>query len=164
MKKTAIIYLLLGGLSVLQVMYYYPKLPTTVATHFGADGSADSWASKENFAYLSIGIVVIIAILFLGITFLIPRLPPSMINLPNKEYWLAPERKKESFASVSACVVWMGGATIVLLLAVIQLSIRANLAAEQTLSGAVWGLIVLYGLFSIVSVVRLYLRFTKIPD
>ena len=163
MRRAATAYLFLSGLSVLQVVYYYPKLPATVASHFGAAGKPNGWASKGVLAGLDIGMVLLLAATFLSIDILIARIPDSLVHMPNKDYWLAPERKKQTHAAVSSFMLWMGCATIVFLLAVFQLLIQANLSEDRTLGVAIWVFLGLYAVFTVVWLARFLLRFVRVP-
>ena len=163
MKRAVTAYLFLSGLSALQVAYYYSKLPATVASRFDAFGNPDGWTSKGVVACLDIGTILFLAVTFLSIHFLIGRIPDSLINMPNKKYWLAPERKTRTHAAISSSMLWMGCATIVFLLAVFQLIFQANLSEDQTLGVAMWVFLGLYVVFTVVWVVRLFLRFVRVP-
>ena len=74
---------------------YYPQLPERMATHFGPNGQADGWMSKSAFTAFFLIMITFMTALMSGIGTLIRVLPPEMINLPNKEYWLAPERRRK---------------------------------------------------------------------
>jgi len=163
-KRAIRAYLLLIGVSVLQAGYYYPKLPDTVASHFNVAGDPDSWMSKDPFLALSVGLVTFIAVVWLGIHLLIARMPDSMVNLPHKDYWLAPQRRKQTHAFMASVMLWLACATMGLIIAVDQLVIQANLSEAQTLSNAFWVLLSLYLVFTVVWLVRLFLRFKRIPD
>jgi uncharacterized membrane protein len=72
------------------------KLPPLVASHFVTGGVANGFMSKS--AYVSF-----MGFMVLGLPFLIGLLPgldryipPSLINVPNRVYWLAPERIEET--------------------------------------------------------------------
>ena len=55
--------------------YYYPQLPDSVASHFGAGGRPDDWSSKGTYAAVIIAISAALALSFLGIGLLLRRLP-----------------------------------------------------------------------------------------
>lgn len=70
------------------------SLPPVIASHFVAGGAANGFMPKS--AYLQF-----IALMTLGLPLLLGfllglgrHLPPSLINLPNRGYWLAPERSE----------------------------------------------------------------------
>ena len=62
-----------------------------------------------------------------AVTGLVPRLvPPSMINIPNREYWLAPERAENSIAFLSEQGIWFACILVVFLASVDWMVARAN--------------------------------------
>jgi hypothetical protein len=77
--------------------------------------------------------VAFIAVLFPGIGLILRKIPTSMINLPNKDYWLSPERKQETIAVLSRQFLWFGSATLLLLLDIFHQSFRVHLGQAQTL-------------------------------
>jgi len=88
------------------------------------------------------------------------RVPVSLINLPNKDYWLAPERKQESLRSLERDLEWMGVLTVGFLTLVMHFAIRANLVPQPKLENGPF--LVLLGAFLIAAfgwLARLYRRF-----
>jgi uncharacterized membrane protein len=72
------------------------SLPPVVASHFAAGGAANGFMPHP--AYVRFMLVVVIALplfiaLMVGLT---GALPARFINLPNRDYWLAPERQAET--------------------------------------------------------------------
>jgi len=68
-------------------------LPERVATHFGFNGQADGWMSRRDYLVFESGFPALIAGLFAGVSALVRVLPAWCINIPRKDYWLAPERR-----------------------------------------------------------------------
>ena len=99
MKKSLFYTLFLGELLLIAgcMMYFYPLLPDTMAIHFGGDGQPDGWETKESFYIFYSLLVLGLSGLFQGLKVALPKMPVSLINMPNKEYWFAPERAKDSF-------------------------------------------------------------------
>jgi uncharacterized membrane protein len=60
--------------------YFYPLLPDRVPTHFGLDGTADAYSSRESFILLELGGVLF---LYLLLTF-IPRIDPFWKKIQNR--------------------------------------------------------------------------------
>jgi hypothetical protein len=81
-------------LALLQNAWYYPRLPEQVAIHFNASGKADSWASKSHATFLMLGLQIFLPSFLLLTSQLSRSLPIQWINLPHREYWLAPERRE----------------------------------------------------------------------
>lgn len=81
-------------------------LPERIACHFGASGAADGWMPRS--AYVSS--IVIFGMLFpllmpvLGLIQFI--IPDRMMNLPNRDYWLAPERRDETRTRLYRPSLW----------------------------------------------------------
>ena len=87
-------------------LYYYPRLPAEVAHQFGASGQPDAWGSKEHFLVVYLVTVAVMAATFLGLGLAMPKIPNSAINLPNKEYWLAPERRRQTLDYMLPRLLW----------------------------------------------------------
>lgn len=140
--------LVLVFLAILQAVFYYPQLPDTVASHFGADGEANEWSAKQTFFVVYFFALALVVGIFLLLPAFFRRLPASMINLPNKEYWLAPERREKTLLFLTDQLNRFGVATLSLLIATIQLAIRANLRPEKRLSSTMWVLLGVYALYT----------------
>jgi uncharacterized membrane protein len=143
-----------------QTIHYYPRLPAVVAQHFGGDGRPNGWASRDSFFILSWTILLGISAIFMLTPRMLRKVPVSLINLPNKDYWLAPERKEESFNFLERQMEWMGVFTVGFIALVLHLAIRANLNPERRLeNGAFVALLVAYVVATSWWIVRLYKRF-----
>src|SRR5262249_3322108 len=139
------VWLAIVALHAAQTIYYYPRLPTIVAQHFGAQGLPNGWAPKEGLFIVSWGILLFVSATLLLSPRLLRRVPVSMINLPNKQHWLAPERKQESLAYVERQLQWMAVLTVAFLALVMHLAIRANFNPEHRLeNGAFIALIIAF--------------------
>jgi uncharacterized membrane protein len=163
MRKTSlIVFVILLLLCIAQVAYYYPLLPDRVASHFGASGRPDAWSSKETFVTIYLIVVAFIAVLFPGIGLVLRKIPTSLINLPNKDYWLLPERREETIAVLSRQFLWFGSATLLLLLDIFHQSFRVHLGQAQGLEHPVSS-IVAYVAFSVFWSIGLIVKFMRKP-
>ena len=143
-----------------QTLYYYPRLPAVVAQDFGVDGRANGWASRDVFFVISWTILLGISAIFMLAPRLLRRVPASLINLPNKDYWLAPDRKEESLNFLERQMEWMGVLTVGFIAMVMHLAIRANLVPERRLENVPF-LILLFAYLAatILWIAKLYRRF-----
>jgi uncharacterized membrane protein len=132
-KLTVLVLLAMPLLAVLHMGFYYGALPDKVASHFGSDGKADGYMSKFAFALFYIGMTSMIAVLFAGMGGLLRALPTSTINMPNRDYWLAPERKEATIQTFAAQMSQFGIATVFYLIAVMHSTILANVNGSNTL-------------------------------
>ncbi len=129
MRNNTLRLLLLAAIvivGILQIGYYYPKLPPTVASHFDARGKANDWMPKESFVALNAIVLASLLTVVLIMGLVIPRVPVALINLPHKEYWLAPERSRQTRASVFGGLLTCFNATGILLIGIFELAYMAE--------------------------------------
>ena len=160
--KPVHVWLIFVLLHAAQTIYYYPRLPAVVAQHFGSNGRPNGWAPREAFFVISWVILLAISALLMLTPRLLKRVPVAMINLPHKDYWLAPERKDQSLSFLEREMQWMGVLTIAFLVLVLHLAIRANIDPAHRLENVLFLALMAGFLISACGwIVRLYRRF---PD
>jgi len=147
----------------LQMAWYYPRLPERMASHFDVAGRANGFLPKPAFFILYAGVLALLSVVFLLTPKLLARLPSGMINLPNRDYWLAPEHRDLALAKVQAFSVGFGNVMLLFLLLVFRDVMRANLLEMPKLSMRIWAFLVLLAAFSIVWTVRLMRSFRLPP-
>jgi uncharacterized membrane protein len=121
------LYVLLLICGAIGALHYYPLLPERMASHFASDGTPNGWQPKDVFLLLMgmvAGVTATIGFLAPG---LIARRPSSQINLPNKEYWLAPERRSATMQFVAAQMRWFSCAVLFVIVFGGYEAIQANL-------------------------------------
>ncbi|HKW55868.1 MAG TPA: hypothetical protein VJN42_00805 [Candidatus Acidoferrum sp.] len=117
--------LLFAGL--LYFSQVYAKLPEVIFSHFNAEGVPNGRMLKSTFFWpFPLAALLVAVIMFLAPK-LMAILPASMINLPNKDYWLAPERRAETVRYMEAAMAWFGCAFFALLMFALYLAIQVNL-------------------------------------
>jgi hypothetical protein len=82
-------------------------LPERVATHFAFDGRANGWMSRDAYAWM-MGILALV--LPFGVWLpagWLPRRWPTLVNLPFRDYWLAPARREATFARLERMGIGM---------------------------------------------------------
>jgi len=161
MRLVHFVLIALLGVVAFQIAHYAPLLPDTVASHFGPGGVPDGWSSKSSFLTLYVIILVITVGPFLGLPFLLRRLPNDLINLPKKDYWLAPERRDETLRTISTNLLWLGNATLMFLSHVMGVTLAANLTPEPHLGGTVLWALGIYLAFVLVWTVTFVRRFYR---
>jgi uncharacterized membrane protein len=163
-KTRHLILLLLWGAVALQCLYYFPLLPEAVASHFDGAGRPNGWSSKQGFIALHLSIAGLMTFVFFVLPRLLRRIRPSLINLPNREYWLIPERKEQALAMLDEEMGWFGIAILMMIISTTQLAINANLAGGDNLrSETMWMLLGGFFAFTVVWLIRLYRRF-RVPS
>jgi uncharacterized membrane protein len=153
------IFWLLAVAAALHMIYYYPLLPDRVASHFDAYGRPNGWSGKTTFFSIYAGVVILMAIIQITTRLSFARMPVSLINLPNKDYWLSPERRAESMVVFMKYMSGFWSATLFFLMSTMHLAIRVNLGWRQSLGDWFFLLLAAYILFTLVWTVALIRRF-----
>jgi uncharacterized membrane protein len=152
--------LLLAGAATL-IFHLREQLPDLVAVHFDAAGRANGFMTRSgcgDFMLLStLGVPLLITLA----TALLPRLvPASLINIPNRDYWLSPERAPDSLAFLSEQGLWFGCIFIVFLACVDAMLVKANAVSPPEFPSTLFAVMLII-FFCVVGVwfVRMLRRF-----
>jgi uncharacterized membrane protein len=157
------IFFLLALLGGAQYLYYAPRLPEIVASHFGAAGSANGWQTKMVFFSMELGVIALATVVAFGVPRMIEALPVAMINLPHKDFLLSAERRTETFSYLRAWTLWFGCGLLAFLLFVMGLVFRANLQTPPRLDmGAFLPALIAFVVFDAIALVRMILHFSKL--
>ncbi len=142
--------------------YLYPRLPRRIASHFDAQGRPDGWSTKPEFVAIAAAIVAVVVAMFIGVSFVIRIVPASSINLPNKKYWMSPEREAETRRYLDNWGLTFAAITLWLLVLIFHKAMTANLRQPPQMESAWW---LLGGYFTIVVVlvIQLIRRFWRTP-
>lgn len=103
-------------------------LPARLASHFGVSGEANSFMARDSF-FLSMAFVCGLTISVPAIVrFMLHRMPDKLINLPNRDYWLAPERRDTTIERLHGFLSWLAVVIALLFAWTLELIVRANLS------------------------------------
>ena len=99
-----------------------------------------------------------------GIPWIIAAAPPSLVNLPNKNFWLAPVRRDHSLSVFRRQMAWFACGLITFLIVVNQLVFNANQSVPRHLNGPQFtmALVAFLG-FVAIWTIRLIMYFSKTP-
>lgn len=129
-RSTILIFVLLACVPVLQALYYSPRLPDTVASHFGADGHPDGWMQRRAFVVGSLVLTESVIGFFALLAVIMPRMvpsPPPSTPLTLEERERAQAVRDRSRAGISWFGFWFGLATCGFVLLIGQFAYAANL-------------------------------------
>lgn len=144
---------------------FYTRLPAVVASHFNGRGAPNGWESKTVFLGFFVGATVLATLLAFGVPRLIRALPVALINLPNKQYWLASERAEATLEFLSSGFAWFGCAVYAVMLFAFDYAVQSNLHPSHPPDPAgMWVAVVGFAAFAIVWSVRVIVRFVRTPD
>ena len=148
--------------ALVQAIYYYPRLPDRVASHFDARGQVDGWGTRNEFFVIEGVLIIGLAALVLFLDWLIPRMPASLVNMPNKDYWLAPERRAATNRVMQSWVSTFLLLTLGFIVYVMQLALLANVTGDAVyMSVPMWAGLGVFLLLDTALSVRLILQFRK---
>ena len=102
------------------------QLPERVATHFDHLGHPNGWMSRSTHLTFIAGIGLGLPVVIAGICFAMRYMPASSFNLPNRDYWLAPERRAQTMAFFFRQALWLAGEIVVFVTGVHFLVVYAN--------------------------------------
>ncbi len=145
-----------------QCIHDFPLLPDRMASHFTASGAPNGWMTKTQF-------FMVFAIVFLLALFVefwlhrkIEKTPGARINLPNKEFWLAPERRAKTFAYFESFFAWYGCAFLIVMVSAMSLAMRANFESPpQLATSPIVFVLVGFLLYNVVAIAAIFRRFSN---
>ena len=142
----------------------YSQLPAVVASHFNARGEPNGWQPKQAFFLVFVVVSGIAALVGFGIPRIITSVPVELINLPNKSYWLAPERIAETQGFLKTYFAWFGCAIYLIIILTFDYAIQSNLHPENPPDFTrFWYVLGGFLLFTWVLTVGNVLRLTSVP-
>ncbi len=136
-----------------------PMLPMRIATHFDGSGLPNGWMSGTAFVR-EITIIAVIAVAGFLAAGLIPKIPARWINIPSRDYWLAPERQAAALGFVRDWVRGFLLFTIALLAGVHGLVLQANLIDPPQLGSTVFWILGAYGIATLAMLAAIIWRFS----
>jgi len=157
------IFLVLVLVGAMQYLYYAPRLPEIVASHFGITGAVNGWQTKAAFFAVELAMILLATVISFGVPRLLEAMPVSMINLPHKEFWLGPERREDTLSYIRMWSACFGCGLLAFLLFVMELAYRANLHTPPHFNNAAFvPALLAFGILDTVLLMRLILHFSTV--
>ena len=145
------------------VMVSTSWLPERVATHFGIAGRPNGWMTRTGYLVFTAAFPLLLAAFFAGITALIKVLPARFVNIPNRAFWLAPERRATTTVRIRH---WLAGLLCLMTLffaGLHVLTIVANRSAPPQLPmGGLLLLVIVFLLALMIWLSMFLMRFAEI--
>jgi hypothetical protein len=130
------------------VYYTSQSLPNVVASHFNSLGVATGFLPREIYLAVMLGVVLLPPIFLVLIPRLALRNPNARINVPHRDYWLAPERREQTVEVISQQITRFAVMLVAFLCYAHWMVVHANSSTPPSLSSG-WllaGLVVFMGL------------------
>jgi hypothetical protein len=147
--------------------YYYPILPASVGLYeydeSGPSAGPMVWMAKGWFAALLVAAFVLIPLVLIAVEWICSKLPKRSINIPNRDYWLAPERKAVTEARLFSFMIWLANAAELLMTAVLLIVFRTTLGHPEVLQRTPYYVVGAFLAFATVWSLCYYWGFKKVP-
>lgn len=88
-------------------LVWLSDLPPRLATHFDGSGKANGWMTRQQHGALMLIFGLAIPAFILGLIWLMRMLPSNLLNVPNPEYWRAPENYPKACAIMLTWAQWL---------------------------------------------------------
>src|SRR5690349_16014559 len=126
---------------------------------------ASGWQTKPAFFTVFVGVSILAAVTGFGIPRIVASLPPQLINLPNNQYWLAPDRAAETESFLNNYFACLGCAVFRVIILTFDYSIQSNLHPEHRPDiSRMWYILAGFLAFVTVWIIRLLTRFLQTPQ
>jgi Protein of unknown function (DUF1648). len=161
-SRALVILLCLNVFAGVFILYTSQYLPDRVATHFGIDGRADGWMSRSGYLAFMLAFMIGMSTFVSFVVGTLPRKFPQWTNIPNRDYWLAFERRDESAFFLSAHGKRLAYLIVMMMLGMHYTILLANHMKPPALPGTVFTAILFgFALALVWWIVRLYRRFPR---
>jgi len=162
LRYPATIFFAVVTLSFVLPVFYYPRLPEVIVSHYNFKNEPDAWMNKQSAIIIQSVTIVFLTVMFSCFIYFVPKLPKSWINLPNKDYWLNENNRKETFLVFRRFMFWLGSITIGFLSFIIQEVYNTNITGKNKLTFSIW--IYLATMLVIISflIIKMIIHFSKI--
>jgi len=140
------------------------QLPDRVASHFGAGNLANGWMTRGGYLAFMLAFALLFPVVIVGAVGWLPRVRAKSINIPHRDYWLAPSRRDATMATLASHACWLGCLLTVFIAGIHFAVLEANAAVPPRLpADFFWTL--LAGFLAAVAlwIGALYLRFRNVP-
>ncbi len=157
-------FLLLAAAAVAFIWFSGQELPRLVGSHFGRGGIATGFIPRNRYLFATMFASVLLPLVIVFPISLALRNPNARINLPNRDYWLTPERRPETVNFIRTQMMRFGAALLLFICYVHWLVVQANLKSPPRLAGSAFvSAVAVFIGFVIVWIAIHYTRFRKPP-
>ena len=136
MRLPYLVFAALGVVLLADLGLTVPSLAEPVATHFDGAGIPNGWMTREAYVIFMAGFGIGLPLLVVGVPRLLPRWFPKRTKIPNRAYWLAPERRAETQQFLNWHMAWLGNLMVLFAFAIHHLVVMANASRPPRLPHA----------------------------
>jgi hypothetical protein len=111
------------------------RLPEVAATRFGAGGDPVAFMTRDTHRIFMIWLAAAVPLLVAFLPQVIGTRWPRLLNIPNRDYWIAAERRADTLASVASRTTLLAAVMILFLCFTHWLLLEANATPARRLAG-----------------------------
>lgn len=135
LKTTNLVMLVVTALiAIVQITFWFNQLPDPMPSHFNGAGKVDGTMSKSGFMVMNVGLQAMFLIGFPLLSMLMKRMPDSMLNIPNKEYWLTPDRREQTLDTNGQFLNTIGWLSGWLMISLFHLTAQVAVGTRNTIN------------------------------
>jgi hypothetical protein len=121
------------------------QLADPVATHFGSGYLANGWMTRDGYLAFSLGFSVFLPVVIAALVGWLPRIASGPLSLPNRDYWLSPERRTATLGSITVRAIALGGLFASFMAGVHWLILQANATVPTQLPARLfWAMLIAF--------------------
>jgi hypothetical protein len=151
--------LLCFALIAAQALWYWNKLSETVVSHSHV---AEARPKELFFAFEAL-LVFLTTGLFSLIAARLPQVKPELFNIPNKQYWLAPDRAKRTIKFIQRRLRFMAVVTGLFTVLMSQLVLDGNLNRRPLEQNEIVTLVAVFAVVIAGFSISMAIRFSRVP-
>lgn len=102
------------------------RLPEQIASHFGAHGVPNGWMTRDGYRLFMLALAFGLPLVVVVSMAVLPRRFSMGVNIPHREFWLAPARRETTLRYLEAHAYWLGSLLVVFIIAIHWLLFVAN--------------------------------------
>jgi len=123
---------------------WIPGLPAEIPIHFDENMVPDDVVSSSEFLWIFIFSQLAALLVFVGLSFGIRYIPVSLVNLPNREYWLTGERRADSLSWLSGMLMLMASSVMWLMIGLFRMSVQFGRGDLQNPGPVLWTMVIMF--------------------
>ncbi len=161
-----LVFLVVCGLAVWHALHFHEALPEMIRADTYEAGSSNDLKPKSDLLFIYLAAIVGTVFCFPVLGLLMSKMPDKWINLPRKDYWLAPQRRKATMDFMAVYMAWFGTATVIFIMFIFHACFEATLGDDMRPYLPIPGALVtgcLYGGFILAWCIWPMVRFYSAP-
>ncbi len=140
-------------------------LPQRVAIHFDLSGHVNGWMNSSDYLVFIGMLPGAIAAFLMILGRLTQVMPARFVNIPRRDYWLAPERRVTTATFLVGQLLWLSCLMTCFFAGLHYLTIDANRVSPPSLAaGPLMGLVIAFMLALIIWITQLLMRMGNVKE